>query len=158
MGLVNGYTLSASAEVVDFVFEIKLFSEPAELLVPEFVDGHGAPVVSATSSLFGAMVDTENMYIFIDAVRGGITVAELAKVISLNAINHDGMTVEIESKDGLVFNGAKLTAVAYNEEASATLEYIIIVLGDTSTEGRVNIRSGFLRLLRRLCQGREDSA
>ena len=139
VGLVGGYTLSAYAEVVDFVFEIKVFSEPAELLVPEFVDGHGAPTVSATEGLLGVKVDTDEKYIIIDSYADGITVAELAKSITFNAINHDGITVEIENKNGLVFNGAKLTAVAYNDEASAKVEYTVIVLGDMSHDGKNNI-------------------
>lgn len=139
VGLVGGYTLSASVEVVDFVYELKLFSEPAELLTPEFVDGHGAPTLSAVDSIFGAKIDTENKYIILDTIREGVTVAELAGILTLNAINHDGITVDIENVDGLVFNGAKLTAVAYSDEASATLEYTVIVLGDLSHDGENNI-------------------
>ena len=138
--ITSGYSLFAEAEVVDFSATVVLFPEPTDMLLPEFVDGHGAPTISANEKLFGALIDTTGKYIFIDTDAEGITAAELEAVLTFKAINYDSIIIEVSADGDFVNNGATVTATAVNATASVSITYTVIVLGDTCADAEINVK------------------
>lgn len=137
--LFRGYSLTLDAEISSVSVAVKLF-DAVEANAPEFVDETGTPEVEVSGKIAGAAVDTEGGYIFIDAHYDGITAGELKSAITLYAINADAIDVTIgeDGDDAIVCNGTELVAVASGNstEATDTVEYIIIIMGDVNNNGR----------------------
>jgi len=136
------YVVSAEVEVTDAYFGVKLFDENySEFNEPEFIDGHGAPVIAENSLISAYKVDYDNKYIIVDIHSDGMEAELFASLISFTANNADNIEVvfdlETISEESQVKTGTLITATASNEKTTVTdvVEYTVVVLGDVNCDG-----------------------
>ena len=108
------------------------------------LDGY-SPNVKTGNGIYGAKVDDAAGVIYMDAVSGGITTADLAERIAMEADYAEGVdysfknTINIDGRI-CVANGTTVTAKAYNNDCNvtATRTYKIVLLGDVNGNGRAD--------------------
>lgn len=104
------------------------------------------PVVDTKSGgVYGARVDEENGIVYLDGAAGGLTTDVLAKLVTMDAVNADGVDVTFQNTvlvDGkaCVTNGTTmiLTAANYDYASKVFKTYKLIVLGDVNCNGRID--------------------
>lgn len=108
------------------------------------LDGY-SPAVKTGTGVYGAKVDEEAGVIYMDAVSAGITTADLAERVSMQADYAEDVefsfkgTVNVDGRI-CVANGTVMTAKAYNNDCNvtATKTYKIVLLGDLNGNGRAD--------------------
>ena len=126
--------INAMVEKLDAA--IKALVEEPVVEEPEFVDGTGTPTIGTSDNILGKEIDTVNKTILLDTGKDGITKDTLKDLLNFNALNYDTMNVDIEDKGGLVYTGAKVTVTITSAVGTATIEYIVVILGDLDGDGR----------------------
>ena len=145
------YLVSAEVEITDAYFGILLFDENyIEVEEPEFVDGHGDPVVGDNEYVSAYKIDYDNKYIILDVHPDGIDADVFKSILTLTANNADSIEIvygEDTLADGnLVKTGTTITATAKSNITTATdvVEYTVIVLGDVNCDGYGNVGDAIL--------------
>lgn len=148
------YTISKTAYGVDGTVRVKLFSADPEItkLVPNYAYvGDGKQIyrfyLDETDKSYG----TDGLLI-LDTRIDGVTVEELENFFGFDAINYDNkyLTVDeayistVELVQGnerdVIVSGAQFTIVAENNSgAKDTRTYTLIILGDTSSSGTIEV-------------------
>ena len=145
------YIVSAEVEVTEAYFGVKLFDEHYfDVEEPEFVDGHGDPVIADHELIAAYRVDHDNKYIIVDVHPDGIDADVFKSLISFTALNADAIEIGYGqgtvTDENLVKTGTVITATASSERISATdvVEYTIIVLGDVNCDGYSDVGDAIL--------------
>jgi len=94
--------------------------------------------ITPSGSLYGALVDEAAATIYLDAAVGGISVDNLAPMISIPAQNSE--KVKCSVNEGYVASGVTLTATAsnYDYDGNVTKTYTLVLLGDANGNGRID--------------------
>ncbi len=111
------------------------------------------PVVSKGNAVYGSKVDEENGIIYLDGTADGITTGALAKLVTMDAENAEGVDATFENTVTVngttcVTNGTVmiLTAINYDYDTKVSKTYRLIVLGDVNGNGRIDSADASLML------------
>lgn len=130
---------------VDVAFAITLFgkiSEATDIVIE-------TPVIDlGVSSDIVAGWEVNGDFFFVDIAPDGWSVDDITHVI-FNAPGADKIEVSVLDRNGvakttgLICNGDKIKVVATNAKGSAEAEYVVIVMGDTNSDGVTNIGDAY---------------
>ena len=130
---------------VDVAIAITLFgkiSEATDIVIE-------TPVIDlGVSSDIVAGWEVDGDIIFVDIAPEGWSVEDVTHVI-FNAPGADKIEVSVLDRNnvvkatGLICNGDKIKVVATNAKGSAEAEYVVIVMGDTNSDGITNIGDAY---------------
>ncbi|MCD8323382.1 MAG: dockerin type I repeat-containing protein [Clostridiales bacterium] len=113
-----------------------LYSYTLTVADPNYDGLLATPPSSSTSTIQKVKVETG--YIYLDVHPDGITAEQFKSAILHRANNADtSVLTSIDTKNGLVYTGAKATWTATNTSTgkTATITYTVIIMGDTNCDG-----------------------
>lgn len=126
-----------SYSTVEMAEELDGFVYYVNAGVPDF-SGAGATTITNGSGLIAHKIDESAATIWLDTSAGGFSAENLAKQMSVPAINVEKVAITCTTK--YVANGATVTATAtnYDYDGKVTKSYKLLVLGDVNGNGRID--------------------
>lgn len=126
-----------SYSTVEMAEELDGFVYYVNAGVPDF-SGAGATTITNGSGLIAHKIDESAATIWLDTSAGGFSAENLAKQMSVPAINTEKVAITCTTK--YVANGATVTATAtnYDYDGKVTKSYKLLVLGDVNGNGRID--------------------
>ena len=132
---VGGYSVALNAAINSIDLALTMFGE--EPILPPYMS---TPTVGSCADIAGSRVDAINKYIILDVKSSGITVGTLKHNLLVHAANDGVVTLTMDRNDtDLVCNGDTITLTSQNSAHVLTETYVIIVLGDTNANGRIDV-------------------